>query len=454
MALQDDDQDTDLIRGLNVLGKPSSFSLEGPPDVAAGGGLGTLAPPTFGGGAGEGGPGGSSSRGGSGIGPRGRVTISPERSNLPDLSEDTGIGVNQLGAIARLLGEAGKLVPGAAPSHAMSENTRGQFEAQRAGERTLATPPDTSFLAGLQALQSETPGILGAIEGPGAGLLFGSPEAAGAAGGQVAEAALAPAGAAAEGAGTAGSLGSALGQVASIGGPALASALSAYKAAMAENDFDKGRAALHSVLYAIGPLTGGITAGVAGVADALDAIIQAFGGPSPGELFGFGPSEDWLSFGERLEGNLGTTGTSLEQLGMDIVNAGSDEDITGAVARYKQAIGGFAGGFGEGTGPYDIPVPPGATGTEHEGGLTADWGDAVTQLTAMLAAKRAGLEAPGPTGEAPLAPTEAPAPAPESPPTSTVGPIPSAPPPPPPRAPHAEGARGGRLLDEDEDELG
>ena len=213
-------------------------------------------------------------------------------------------------------------------------------------------------------------------------------------------------------------------------GAVVGTAMSVYSAIMAETDIDRTWAAIKAVGYASGLVSFGIGTLVTGIVEAVDAIVQLFGGPAFTEIvmdvydvgagadgavaligtlasggfdllfetiFGgsltgflaglFGPSAEWKSFGTRLEGNLKTTGTAIENLWKGIDGATSPEALQEQINQFIASIAQFAGGFGKDAKPFEIPTPPGATGTEHEGGFTANFEKAVQALRDFVAQK-------------------------------------------------------------------
>jgi hypothetical protein len=334
----------------------------------------------------------------------------PTRSNLPSLAQEQGLGIMEIGELAqKVLGTASDVAKVArdfmAPSHEMPPETRAAFEAQRAGERA-GTAAGEAIPVGIAAPGTFTTGpTFGGVPldfgeysslfAPGSDVTIPFlPGAAEAAGGELAGAGgeLAGAGAGAE------TAGASFGQVAGIAGSALAAAGSIYGAIQADEDYQKALHAAAAGLAIAGPFTGGVTAVVAAVLE-LGLFLEG--------LFG-GPSEEWLSFGPRLQENLETTRVAMEQLTVDIDAAQSPEELGAVIGKYRDTIGTYAGGFGTGAAPLELPVPPGATGTEHESGLIANWEEATRALEAMRDLKLASFrEAEPPAPAAAAAPPPA-----------------------------------------------
>lgn len=109
-------------------------------------------------------------------------------------------------------------------------------------------------------------------------------------------------------------------------------------------------------------------------------------------------SEAWLKFPEHLEATLKMEQTALQGLQNNLTASESLLDIAKAVDTFKKEIeaGGVAG-FASlpGNGPFYAPGIPGATGTEHEGGISIDFGPHIQQINDVidraLAAFREGL---------------------------------------------------------------
>lgn len=407
--------DEDLIQALNYLGREVSVPLQGGTGPTASPGSLPASPVGPGGQAPGAGPAEAAatqspgeiqraalealtggSRGGSAISGGGARVAEPGESNLGD--------------ILSAAGKAGKLVsevfPGADISHAMEPETRKAFEAQRAGERgditqgpfgkipaTDTSPPvyvepgGATFPEGAE-FQFRVPGVplpfAGAEEFAG-GMAF--PEGA-EFGFRSGSGIPVP---------SEGPIFDIAGDYMGLGGigAALGAGLSAFNAANATNDFDKARSALHAALYGLGPATGGATALAAGASDTLSSLIEGFGGPSMAQFLGFAPSQAWLDFAPNLAENLGTTQTAITGLANRIASANTPEELQQAALEYRNSIDRFARGFSApGAGPYDLPTPPGATGTEHEGGLTMDFGDVMSGVRDFMARRLAFLENP------------------------------------------------------------
>lgn len=141
------------------------------------------------------------------------------------------------------------------------------------------------------------------------------------------------------------------------------------------------------------------------------AGIGSFIAPGPGTLVGAalgnlvgnligdafnineGPSQAWLTFPQRTGEVLQNTEAANQGLASALASATTPEEIQSAIATWKGAIGQRVGGFGEGSGAFDLPGVPGATGTQHEGGAYADFGPEVLGLRSELDAARQGLPA-------------------------------------------------------------
>jgi hypothetical protein len=67
-------------------------------------------------------------------------------------------------------------------------------------------------------------------------------------------------------------------------GAVVGTAMSVYSAIVAETDIDRTWAAIKAVGYASGLVTGGIGTLVTGIVEAVDAIVQLFGGPAFTEI--------------------------------------------------------------------------------------------------------------------------------------------------------------------------
>jgi hypothetical protein len=144
----------------------------------------------------------------------------------------------------------------------------------------------------------------------------------------------------------------------------------------------------------IGEVGAGIMAGAAAAgpyvaaAAAIAMIIFSF--------FDTGPSKAWLSFPTRVKKTLDDTVVALRALAVDINDAQNESDLLVAIDKYKHTLRDQIGiGYTDAElgGPWDIITPPGATGTAHEGKITANFGPITDQIRQLLAAKRAAFAA-------------------------------------------------------------
>ena len=118
-------------------------------------------------------------------------------------------------------------------------------------------------------------------------------------------------------------------------------------------------------------------------------------------LFGPWPTP-YMRFGGNLTGTLREEQATIDMLGGDLRGAQTQGDIVQAIANAKDRMrrgewgGDVIGGFGLGTGDYDLPDFPGAGGSEHEWGQVADFGPQVTALRDLITFQRERLPG-GPT---------------------------------------------------------
>lgn len=133
----------------------------------------------------------------------------------------------------------------------------------------------------------------------------------------------------------------------------------------------------------------GTVAGAAGLALAPLLIYQMFAQNRHGPL-GFmvgGEPTPYQRFGGNLAGTLRTTNQAINELSQQLQGSQTQGDVYRAIQNYKDAVrwgyettGDVVGGFGVGTAAGDIPVPPGAGGSKHEWGISADFGAPIAQL--------------------------------------------------------------------------
>lgn len=130
------------------------------------------------------------------------------------------------------------------------------------------------------------------------------------------------------------------------------------------------------------PVVGGVAANL---------VHEYISTPIIEAIFGeFGPSKRWLNFPNELAQTLSLTESSNQKLAAALANASNENDIKGAIAAWKSDIGGRVGGFGAGSGEFDIPDVPGATGTKHEGGISANFNPQTAGLRALMGVARRG----------------------------------------------------------------
>lgn len=138
---------------------------------------------------------------------------------------------------------------------------------------------------------------------------------------------------------------------------------------------------------------------------AVSGLVGLATGRDP--LFGPWPTP-YMRFGGNLTGTLREEQATIDMLGGDLRGAQTQGDIVQAIANAKDRMrrgewgGDVVGGFGLGTGEYDLPDFPGAGGSEHEWGQVADFGPQVAALRDLIAFQRANL----PTGGSSLLPWE------------------------------------------------
>jgi hypothetical protein len=121
----------------------------------------------------------------------------------------------------------------------------------------------------------------------------------------------------------------------------------------------------------------------------LGATIGGFIGNLLGGLFGSGPSAEWLTFHNRLAETLQKEADAANALAAGLAGATTLDDFAKTVDAFKQsieaAIPGFLAATGQtNLGSFGIPQIPGATGTEHEGGISVNFGPGIDQLNAAI----------------------------------------------------------------------
>jgi TP901 family phage tail tape measure protein len=164
---------------------------------------------------------------------------------------------------------------------------------------------------------------------------------------------------------------------------AVAAAVGIALVAMRKDITDAGKAIVSS-FYAAAAATAigtGWTGGgmiVAAILAAVGAILDFTG------IFSKG-SEAWLSFPSRLGETLDKEATVLKGFGADLSKAIDLEGVAKAIDAFRHKIEDEAGvgGFYErtkGLGVFSVPGIPGATGTDHEGGLSFNFGPFIQQF--------------------------------------------------------------------------
>jgi TP901 family phage tail tape measure protein len=129
----------------------------------------------------------------------------------------------------------------------------------------------------------------------------------------------------------------------------------------------------------------------------LGAALGGTVGGFLGGLFGGGPSERWLSFGGRLGETLNLEQGATNALTGALKASATTGDVQSAIADWKSAVGGRVGGFGAGSGPFDLPSLPGAGGSAHEGGAVADFEPQLVELRTFVSELMRRLPAGAPT---------------------------------------------------------
>jgi hypothetical protein len=140
-----------------------------------------------------------------------------------------------------------------------------------------------------------------------------------------------------------------------------------------------------------------------------DMAVGLLGGPVADPLKGLigsftGPSNAWQQFGGKLSGTLYGESSAINTLLPWLGKAQTQGDIGQSLDMFRQLVetGAGVGGYQLGK-PTDLGAPqigalPGATGTRHEGGLTADFGPVTTAMNNYIAALYAALPPGGPSG--------------------------------------------------------
>lgn len=395
MALGDDAPQTTepdqsvFYRGLSVpLGKPTAVTLFGEQPTAAGPGAAapvTGPPPGLGG----------ASSGGGGGAPKWR---SPQQAGatLARIVQALGLGETTAGVADKLR----KAISAGGPTPSLTESDIAALRelspetTQTVFQAVAGTPIEkmslSELLANPKALEAAMSGFpAGGASTAAAALPEASAVLSGA--GATTGAIAGPAGL--EGAVSAGAAPAAGGVLSWLpyAGAALSSGLDIANVAQNPNLSDSEKAALAAA--DVGRAVGSIAS--FGASTAAEGLIQLFGGPSPNEflskLFGFGPSESWVKFPGKVAHSPMVFGQQLGTLGAEVLRATSPEEIAAAVARYKgdvasarmtQAPGGPSpvdaggyggvGGYGRGSGPYDLPALPGVGSKVH--GVSIPWG--------------------------------------------------------------------------------
>lgn len=133
------------------------------------------------------------------------------------------------------------------------------------------------------------------------------------------------------------------------------------------------------------------------------AMLDLGGGLSEGIVEALAPtSQSWRAFGGNLAGTLEGSGLGLGTFANALPYVESQAglaDLIGAYERQMQNRG--IGGYGEGNDPFNIANVPGAGGSAHEWGQTADFGPQVNLLQQAVTGLRGALPETG--GSDPMA---------------------------------------------------
>lgn len=373
MAMSDDE----LIKSINFLGHPTGIGLKGASDIATtpGSPTGLPAMPT--------GPGGTPGTGGlPGVTPSRRTQFGGAPSRLGPAAVSTGGGFLKDYLQKQLApGEAGPVgeeigLPG------VGEPIEGFAGLPEVGTDVSGTLPGVGTaiegFAGLPPVGS----TVGAAGEGGAGGFVG-----GAGSGTAAD--VAGAGAEAGGAG------------ADVAGASAGAVLGAYGGASAV--YDLAKLGFELGLGSEGPSSGN---------PYMDAVMGLLG--PVGDVIGlfsrgaFTPSEAWTSFPQRLQSTLRNEASSLNDLYAGLTGAKTQGDIGQLLGLFQNqltnsgtggegSVGGYQLGAPTAGGAPQIGALPGATGTQHEGGISVDFGPRVNALNQLIQQMYPNLAAGGPS---------------------------------------------------------
>lgn len=102
-------------------------------------------------------------------------------------------------------------------------------------------------------------------------------------------------------------------------------------------------------------------------------------------------------FGPKLAGTLGTENKDINALASALPYATSQKELQDLINTFTGSVAnqGGVGGYGEGAAPFTVPNLPGAGGSAHEGGQTADFGGEVNLLNSLIGNLKGGLPETG-----------------------------------------------------------
>jgi hypothetical protein len=135
--------------------------------------------------------------------------------------------------------------------------------------------------------------------------------------------------------------------------------------------------------------------------DAGAAAIPVVGGGLE-SLIGkaFGPSQEYTSFAERAGMTGELEGRSLQSLMESLPYVGSQQELSQLMNEFKSSVGGQVGGYGQGSGPYEIPYLP-EIGPETHGMKTnpTDFASITPTVQDVINLLAGGLPQTGGTGQ-------------------------------------------------------
>lgn len=116
-----------------------------------------------------------------------------------------------------------------------------------------------------------------------------------------------------------------------------------------------------------------------------------------------GGGTPYQTFGGRLAGTLSNESGALNGLYnyLSTQRGLTSAQIQQAIGNYRATVQSFLPSYGqEDTDPFHISDLPGATGSAHEGGITANFGPRIGQLNELIASLRGGSSGTTPSGSA------------------------------------------------------